>query len=106
MPDRGLAKLHTAYEQLMENFKSLDARTKEFAAKQYNTLIELDKNIQNEFNLSNTLVQTGREAGDKLMILEGFVPTEDAPAMEEALEKDGYYFQPMAIEEGDRCRSN
>ncbi len=102
MPDRGLAKLHVAYEQLMENFKSLDARTKEFAAKQYNTLIELDKNIQNEFNLSNTLVQTGREAGDKLMILEGFVPTEDAPAMEEALEKDGFYFQPMAIEEGDK----
>lgn len=102
MPDRGLAKLHAAYEQLMENFKSLDARTKEFAAKQYNTLIELDKNIQNEFNLSNTLVQTGREAGDKLMILEGFVPTEDAPAMEEALEKGGYYFQPMAIEEGDK----
>ncbi|RHO70566.1 ATPase [Parabacteroides sp. AF48-14] len=102
MPDRGLAKLHAAYEQLMENFKSLDTRTKEFAAKQYNTLIELDKNIQNEFNLSNTLVQTGREAGDKLMILEGFVPTEDAPAMEEALEKDGYYFQPMAIEEGDK----
>ncbi|RHJ87791.1 V-type ATP synthase subunit I [Parabacteroides sp. AM08-6] len=97
MPDRGLAKLHLAYEQLRENFKVLDKQMKEFAAAQYNTLIELDKNIQNEFNLSNTLVQTDREAGDKLMLLEGFVPAEDAPVMEETLEKDGYYFQQLDI---------
>lgn len=102
MPDRGLAKLNLAYEQLLDNIKTLDNLLKEFAANQYNTLIELEKNIQNEFNLSNTLVQTGRQAGDKLMILEGFVPTEDAPAMETSLEKDGYYFQPLEIEEGDK----
>ena len=74
----------------------------EYAAKQYNTLVELEKNIQNEYNLSNTLVQTDREAGDKLMLLEGFVPAEEAPAMEAALEKDGYYFQELDIQDGDR----
>jgi V/A-type H+/Na+-transporting ATPase subunit I len=47
-------------------------------------------------------VQTDREAGDKLMIVEGFLPTEDAPAMEQALEKDGYYFQQLDIQEGDK----
>lgn len=102
MPDRGLAKLHIAMEQLLDNIKALNNQLKEYAAGQYNTLLELEKNIQNEFNLSNTLVQTDREAGDKLMILEGFVPTEDAPAMEESLGKDGYYFQPLEIEEGDK----
>lgn len=87
MPDRGLAKLHLAMEQLLDNIKVLNNQLKEYAAEQYNTLVELEKNIQNEFNFSNTLVQTDREAGDKLMLLEGFVPTEEAPAMEVALEK-------------------
>lgn len=102
MPDRGLAKLHLAMEQLLDNIKVLNNQLKEYAAGQYNTLIELEKNIQNEFNLSNTLVQTDREAGDKLMLLEGFVPTEEALAMEAALEKDGYYFQELDIQDGDR----
>ena len=102
MPDRGLAKLHLAMEQLLDNIKVLNNQLKEYATKQYNTLVELEKNIQNEFNLSNTLVQTDREAGDKLMLLEGFVPTEEAPAMEVALEKEGYYFQELDIQDGDR----
>lgn len=102
MPDRGLAKLHLAMEQLLDNIKVLNNQLKEYAAEQYNTLVELEKNIQNEFNLSNTLVQTDREAGDKLMLLEGFVPTEEAPSMEVALEKEGYYFQELDIQDGDR----
>lgn len=102
MPDRGLAKLHLAMEQLLDNIKVLNNQLKEYAVEQYNTLVELEKNIQNEFNLSNTLVQTDREAGDKLMLLEGFVPTEEAPAMEVALEKEGYYFQELDIQDGDR----
>ena len=102
MPDRGLAKLHLAMEQLLDNIKVLNNQLNEYAAEQYNTLVELEKNIQNEFNLSNTLVQTDREAGDKLMLLEGFVPTEEAPAMEVALEKEGYYFQELDIQDGDR----
>lgn len=102
MPDRGLAKLHLAMEQLLDNIKVLNNQLKEYAAEQYNTLVELEKNIQNEFNLSNTLVQTDREAGDKLMLLEGFVPTEEAPAMEVALEKEGYYFHELDIQDGDR----
>ena len=102
MPDRGLAKLHLAMEQLLDNIKVLNNQLKEYAAEQYNTLVELEKNIQNEFNFSNTLVQTDRGAGDKLMLLEGFVPTEEAPAMEVALEKEGYYFQELDIQDGDR----
>ena len=102
MPDRGLVKLRASHEQMTNNINALENELKAFASGQYNTLIELDKNIQNEFNLSNTLVQTDHEAGDKLMILEGFVPTDDAQAMEDTLEKDGYYFQKLDIQEGDK----
>lgn len=102
MPDRGLAKLHARHEQLQDDIKALDDRIKEFAVTQYNTLNELDKSIQNEFNLSNALVQTDRQAGDKLMLLEGWVPVGEASAMEAALEKEGFYYQQLEIQEDDR----
>lgn len=43
MPDRGLAKLHLAMEQLLDNIKVLNNQLKEYAAEQYNTLVELER---------------------------------------------------------------
>ena len=102
MPDRGLQKLNARLDLLQQEMKALDAEMKKLAASDYNTLDLFDKNLQNEFNLSNVLVQTDRQAGEKLMLLEGWVPTEKARAMEEALEKDNYFYQAQEIEEGDK----
>ena len=90
-------------EQLLDNIKALNNQLKEYAAGQYNTLVELEKNIQNEFNLSNTLMQTDREAGDKLM-LRGKVSFRRKRfwLWRLLLEKDGYYFQELDIQDGDR----
>lgn len=102
MPDRGLQKLNARLDLLKQEMKALDAEMKKLAVSDYNTLDLFDKNLQNEFNLSNVLVQTDRQAGDKLMLLEGWVPTEKVEAMEETLEKEGYFYQPLEIEEGDK----
>lgn len=102
MPDRGSAKLRARYVQLQEDIKGLNDELKELAVSDYTTLDEVDKGLRNEFNLSNVLVQTDRQAGDKLMLLEGWVPTENAPEMEAALEKEGYFFQQQEIEKGDK----
>lgn len=102
MPDRGLQKLYIRRDLLLKEMNELDSELKTLAAVDYNTLDLFDKNLQNEFNLSNALVQTDRRAGDKLMLLEGWVPTEKAPVMEESLEKDGYFFQPLEIEDGEK----
>lgn len=102
MPDRGLAKLHARYKQLQEDIQALNSELKALAVSDYNTLDEVDKELQNEFNLSNVLVQTDRQAGDKLMLLEGWIPTENAQEMEASLEKKGYFFQQQEIEEGDK----
>lgn len=102
MPDRGLQKLNARLDLLKQEMKALDAEMKKLAVSDYNTLDLFDKNLQNEFNLSNVLVQTDRQAGDKLMLLEGWVPTEKVQAMEETLEKEGYFYQPLEIEEGDK----
>ena len=42
-----------------------------------------------------TRLQGERLADEKLLLLEGFVPTDDAPAFEAALEEAGYYFRQV-----------
>ncbi len=102
MPDRGLSKLQKRYELLKHDIKALDDKIKETAASEYNTLQEFDKNLENEFNLANAIIQTDKHAGDKLMFLEGWTTADQVPALEQALEKDGYFFQQLEIQEDDK----
>ena len=102
MPVQGLAKLRARLDQRTKDIQNVEDELKHRAVEDYKTLEEFDKNLQDEFNLSNALVQTDRQAGDKLMLLEGWVPTENAPALEHELDKQGYFFQQLEIEDGDK----
>ncbi|MDR3143124.1 MAG: ATPase [Tannerellaceae bacterium] len=102
MPDRGLAKLRARCEQLTADLEQLDEQLDRMAFKDYNTLLELDKILQDEFNLAHALAQTGRQAGGKLMLLEGWVTADKAVKMENTLHELGFFFHEEEIEEGDR----
>jgi len=102
MPDRGLKKLKARYEQLQEDISALDKQIKELAASDYNTLAEFDKNLQNEFNLAHAIIQTDKQAGDKLMFLEGWVTEDKVQALEGELDKDGFFYQQLEIQDEDK----
>ena len=99
MPTKGLSELQADYNRLGASMKALEKETENFAAQHYETLVEADKLVQDEFNYQNAWAQTDREAEDRLMVLEGFVPTEEASSLEAGLEQKGYYFRQLAIEE-------
>ena len=99
MPTKGLSELQADYNRLGASMKVLEKETENFAAQHYETLVEADKLVQDEFNYQNAWAQTDREAEDRLMVLEGFVPTEEASSLEAGLEQKGYYFRQLAIEE-------
>lgn len=102
MPSLGLDKLRKKYVQRLEDIKNLDEELKRRAIDDYRTLQEFDRHLLDEFNLANALIQTDKQAGDKLMLLEGWVPEDKAPALEKELEKQGYFFQQLEIEDGDK----
>lgn len=102
MPDRGLAKLRARYDQLKLDEKQLDEQLAEMAATEYNTLDGFDKNLQDEFNLAHAIVQTDKQAGDKLMFLEGWTTDDKAKTLEEELDKQGYFFHQEEIEDDDK----
>lgn len=102
MPAFGLDKLRARHKQRLEDIEKVEEELRQRSLSDYKTLELFDHNLADEFNLANILVQTDKQAGDKLMLLEGWVPTEKAPALEKALDKDGYFFQELEIQEGDK----
>lgn len=102
MPALGLDKLRARYKQRLEDIDKVEEELRQRSLADYKTLELFDHNLSDEFNLANILVQTDKQAGDKLMLLEGWVPTEKAAALEKALDKDGYFFQELEIQEGDK----
>ena len=63
---------------------------------------EFDKNLQDEFNLSNALVQTDRQAVISSCCWKVGCRRKNAPALEHELDKQGYFFQQLEIEDGDK----
>ena len=102
MPALGLVKLQARYEERIKEINEAENELRQCAIDDFNTLKEFDRNLQNEFNLTNVLVQTDRKANDKLMLLEGWIPDVEASKMATELEKQGYFFQQLEIEEGDK----
>ncbi len=102
MPDRGLSKLHARNKKLMEDIAELDEQLARHAATDYNTIDELDKHLVNEFNLANVIIQTDKQAGDKLMFLEGWTTDDNSATLVNELDKKGYFVQELEIEDGDK----
>lgn len=102
MPTEGLSELEARRDERVKEIQAVEAELKRRAFEDYNTLAEVDKKLLNEYNMTNAWVQTDKEADDKLMLLEGWVPTEDAPAMEQGLDKGGYFYQELEIEANEK----
>lgn len=101
LPEYDLKQLedrkYTVHKELAETQALLNAK----AVSEYNDLLALDIQIQNAYNYSNILEQTEAEADDTLMLLEGWVPEEQADELKAALDKDDYYYLPLEISDED-----
>jgi V/A-type H+-transporting ATPase subunit I len=102
MPNRGLDVLRAAGRQLDERIGNIDLRIREMATAYYATLEAFDKSLLDEFNFSNAIVQTQRQADNHIMFLEGWIIAGQARQLEAALDEQGYFYRQVAIEEGDK----
>lgn len=102
MPEAGLTGLRHALEEINERIGQNNEKMLSLAASEYNTLKELDRKLQDEFNFANAVVQADRQAGDKLMFLEGWITTDHTDQLEKELDRKGYFFQQLEIAEEDK----
>lgn len=102
LPAKDLKGLTSERSELENQLSRIENSLKGFAVEQYNSLVGVDKQLQDEFNMSHVLTQTTTEANDKLMLLEGWIPQEKTLSLEQALDQGGYFFRKIEIEECDQ----
>jgi len=101
LPEFDLSELKHRTERINRIVSNLNAQLETRAVADYNTLVELDKVLQDDFNLSNTRMQSLPEADEKLMLLEGWLPQQKTAGMEQGLDSEGYYFHKLEIAPDD-----
>ena len=79
----------------------LEAGLLNIAHAYYDSLKAFKADIENESEWNNVLVQTDHEAGNKVMLLEGWIPEDQTAEMEKALTDAGYYYQKVEITDED-----
>jgi V/A-type H+-transporting ATPase subunit I len=102
MPDTGLDLLCAEYEQNEELLREVENELKQTALREYHTLVDFDKSLQDEFNYFQIVAQTKRHAGNKIMFLEGWTTVEKAGQVEMELDKHGYFYQQLDIHDHDK----
>lgn len=102
MPEFDKKGLTSMISQVKAEIEAVDVKLQNMAPESVAKLQAYDRLLQDKFNMKNAWVQTDKVADDKLMLLEGWVPAENAKPMEEELAKQGYYFLQMEIEAEDK----
>lgn len=102
MPEFDKKGLTSMISQVKAEIEAVDDKLQNMAPESVAKLQAYDRLLQDKFNMKNAWVQTDKVADDKLMLLEGWVPAENAKPMEEELAKQGYYFLQMEIEAEDK----
>ena len=101
MPEKDLDALRNTREEQHRQREELNAELLAIALNDYRTLEAYDRLLENEYTWDNAKVQTEREADDRLMLLEGWIPAAEAQSLETALDRGNYYFRKLEINDED-----
>ena len=91
-PQKSLSELQLEVSALKARRLELEDQLKTEALNQYQTLLYQDKLLSDQFNFSKVLIGTEKAAGDKIMILEGFVPCDREDKLKDLLSREGIYY--------------
>jgi V/A-type H+-transporting ATPase subunit I len=92
-PQKSLSELQLEVSALKARRLELEDQLKTEALNQYQTLLYQDKLLSDQFNFSKVLIGTEKAAGDKIMILEGFVPCDREDKLKDLLSREGIYYR-------------
>jgi V/A-type H+-transporting ATPase subunit I len=101
LPEHGLRKLRERMAAEQAHTAELNRKLTEIAFNDYLSLKSYDSLLLNEAEAENVRLYTGREAEDKLRLLEGWIPAAKEKEMEQALAEGGYYFRKLEVTPDD-----
>ncbi|PNE27357.1 hypothetical protein BHU11_02215 [Tannerella sp. oral taxon 808] len=101
MPEKDLCTLRNTLQTQHLQREELNAQLLTIALDDYRTLEAYDRLLENEYTWDNAKVQTEREADDRLMLLEGWIPAAEEQSLEAALDRGNYYCRKLEITDAD-----
>ena len=94
-PARSVAQVEELIAQRREELETLERSITIEAPSHLAELEQYDRVLENELSFGKAQLQAERLADERLYLLEGFVPTEQAAAFEQALAGSGCYFKQI-----------
>lgn len=94
-PARSVAQVEGLIAQRREELETLERSITIETPSHLAELEQYDRLLENELSFGKAQLQAERLADERLFLLEGFVPTEQAAAFEQELAKTGCYFKQI-----------
>ncbi len=102
LQEKSLKTLLSEQELLESELKQVRLDITSFADNQLSELIAYDRLLQDRFSFGRAVEQADRQADGRLMILQGWIPTNQAAELEEALDREGFYYRQIEITDEDQ----
>ncbi|MBN1117001.1 MAG: hypothetical protein JXA77_07350 [Bacteroidales bacterium] len=93
LPDKTYNKLNEQVTEINEIIEKIDSVLDKFAAQYIPALVKTKTELSNQLSFDKVILSTTKEAEEKLMILEGWVPDDKEEDLESFLKKTGVYFE-------------
>ncbi len=101
LPDSSLSALRQTVSDLKAQQEALQNKLKELAATAVPDLQAAQHRVHSQIEFSKVVLSTDALADNKLMLLEGWIPTERVPEMTEFLRSQEVYYETAAPQPGD-----
>lgn len=101
LPRTELPTIQTELKNKLETLTEVEKRYDELAATGISALQEYQNEIHNQFSMEKVVLQSERKADDRLIVLEGWIPTEKEEQLISMLESEGVYYDIRKVEDED-----
>ncbi len=101
LPTSSLSALNNDVERIKNAIKELEEKIAVFATENVALLREEISKVQHNFEFSRVLLDGEKVSGDKLLLLEGWVPEEDKQALTQMLDGEAVFYELDKPQPGD-----
>lgn len=103
LPTASLSQLRDEKNRVLQHLAALEHEAKEIAAANMNTLRAANEALLHEVEFSKVLLGGEKVSGDKLLLLEGWVPEDNVTELKEMLDGCGVFYELRAVRRGDNA---
>ena len=101
IPTASLSALKIEENSITEEIAAKEDKLKEFATKNLQTIISGQALLAKKMEFSDVVLSGEKVTGDKLLLLQGWVPADDKAALVEMLEKESVFYELSKPHRGD-----